>query len=332
MADRRIRAALVTVALVVAAMGVWLLFPARETGEAVLTAAPTPVESGTRGAGSPGSAQPRPALAAPAPLPLAGTPIAQVIAALKPRADAGDSRAACRLAVEMLRCRHLEEASRYVPFNGLPLDELLAQNGNLDGADRFAEMEIRKIRLGQQCAAVDRALLELAPGYLADAAFAGEPEAMLRYAIGEQYGISGSSAFVRDADFERWRRESPGMLLRAVQAGRPEAVNMLGLAYRSDGSPFAGLIADDPVQGLAWGLVYSRLSGATQPAFESNDPDVQARASALASQWHARYFNNAVLAGNVAALHLQPLSMPMRPPEDESLCEPGNNTARPAGL
>lgn len=332
MADRRLRVALVTVALGVAALGLWLLFVARNTGEALLTNAPTPVESRPRGASSPDSTQPRRAVAASAPLPLPGTPIAQVIAALKPRADAGDSRAACRLAVEMLRCRHLEEASQYVPGDGLPFDESLARRGNLDAADRFAEMEIRKIRLTQQCAAVDSALLQLAPGYLADAAFAGETEAMLRYAIGEQHGISGSSAFVRDPDFERWRRESPGMLLRAVQAGRPEAVNMLGLAYRSDDSPFAGLIADDPVQGLAWGLVFSRLSGATQPAFESSDPDVQARASALAREWHARYFDNAVMAGKFEALLLQPLNMPIRPLEEESLCEPINHAGRPTGL
>jgi hypothetical protein len=334
-ADRRIRAALLMLMLGLVAVAIWLFLPAKDPGETERTAAPMPAASEVDDPVASGAGQARPAQAAPAasaPLPLPGTPIAEVIAALKPRADTGDSRAACRLAVEMLRCQHLEQANQYVPSAGPSVEEILTRRGNFDGADQFAELEIRKIRLGQQCAAVDRALLAQASGYLADAAFAGEPEAMLRYAIGDQFGISGGNAFARDPDFERWRRESPGMLLRAVQAGHLQAVNMLGLAYRSDGSPFAGLVADDPVQGLAWGLVYSRLSGASRPAFESSDPDVQARASALASQWHARYFNNAVLAGDFSALHLQPLHSPMRPLEQERLCEPARAANGAAGL
>lgn len=322
MTDRRVRAALVTVALGAVALGVWMLWPAPPSGEAARTTAPAPAEPADRGTGSPKDTLSRPSVDTSAPLPLPGTPIAQVITALKPRADAGDSRAACRLAVELLRCRHLQEYSQFVSLDGVPTDVALADKGHSDIADQFAEMQIRQIRMGEQCAAIEPALLELADGYLANAAFAGEPEAMVRYATGAHHGIAGSSAFIRDPDFERWRRESPGMLLRAVQAGRLDAVALLGAAYRSDLTPYAGLVADDPVQALAWGIVYSRLSGATQPAFESSDPDIQARASALASQWHASYFNNAVLKQGEVPVQLQPLHLPMRPLEEDRFCEP----------
>ena len=324
MADRRVglRVGLGVVALV----GVALLFQAGTRGEPDTTApnaAPTPAASAPAPVPAEALAPsaPRPAAT---PLPPPGTPVADAIAALKPRADAGDSLAACGLAMELLRCTHLAEASEYITTDTRPLDVLLAERGQLDAADQYAEMEIRKIQLQQQCARIDPATLALAPRYLAAAAFAGEPEAMLRYATGAHHGVSGGSQFIRDPDFERWRREAPAMLLRAAQAGRRDAVHALGVAYRTDASPYMGLIPDDPVQGLAWGLLSSRLSG-RPPAFDNDNPAVRAEAEALASRWHSRYFANAVGPDDLSSLMLQPLHLPTRSAQDERWCDPGRD-------
>jgi hypothetical protein len=323
MADRR-HVAVAGVIVAVLALGLfvygrWSREPAATAGQpdpAPATAEATPTDGGAAG---PEPVRPRTETKEPLPPP--GTPIAQIVGPLKARADAGDSRAACRLAIELLRCQHLEQAKAIQTADGLPLDVSMARRGQLDFADRLAEMDIRKIELGQQCQAVEPVLIAKAAHYLASAARAGEPEAMLRYATGEHHGVLGEMGFIRDPDFERWRRDAPGMLLRAAQAGRVDAAHALGTAYRTDMSPYSGLIPDDPLQGHAWRLLESRLLGSSRPAVDSSDANLQVQATALAEQWHQRYFNNAVLVGGLAALLRWPLHMPMKPAEQEGFCE-----------
>jgi hypothetical protein len=323
MADRRHFAVAGVIAAVLALVlfvhGRWSSEPAATSGQPDL--APAAAEATPPDDPASGREPVRPRTETGKPLPPPGTPIAQIVDSLKTRADAGDSRAACRLAVELLRCQHLEQSKAFETADGLPLDVSMARRGALDAADRMAEMEIRKIQLGQQCQAVEPALIAKAAHYLASAARAGEPEAMLRYATGEHHGVLGELGFIRDPDFERWRRDAPGMLLRAAQAGRVDAANALATAYRTDGGPYSGLIPDDPLQGQAWRLLVSRLVGSSLPTLETNDAAIQAQATALAEQWHQRYFNNAVLVGGLAALSRWPLHMPMKPAEQEDFCE-----------
>ena len=252
------------------------------------------------------------------PLPAPGAPIDQIADALKARADSGDSQAACRLAVELLRCTYLEEAKGVQWLGGNP-ELLMEKRGNIKAADQYAEMEIRKIQLGQHCQALDPALIKQAPRYLAAAALSGEPEAMLRYAIGTHHGLAGQ-AFMSDPDFDQWRREAPGMLLRAAQSGRMEAVHYLDQAYRDDHTPLAGLIPNDPLRAHAWALLAFRLRGVERPALESAAA-VDAQATALAAQWHQRYFDNAVIGTDRAAMNLPSLDMPLRPLEEDPVCE-----------
>lgn len=323
MADRRHQAVAIVIATLLAlglvAQGRWSRDPAETLGQ------PDPAPATSEGAQTEGRAagsEPvRPRTETRAPLPAPGTPIAQIVGPLKARADAGDRQAACRLAVELLRCQHLEQSKAFQSGDGLPPDVSMARQGALDAADLMAEMEIRKIQLGQQCQAVEPALIAAAAHYLASAARAGEPEAMLRYATGEHHGVLGEMGFIRDPDFERWRRDAPGMLLRAAQAGRLDAVDALATAYRTDGGPYSGLIPDDPLQGHAWALLESRLVGSGQPTLASSDAAIAVQATALAEQWHQRYFNNAVLVGGHAALSHWPLHMPMKPTEQEGFCE-----------
>lgn len=306
------------VALGLLAGGYWLLPrspDAGPTGSKATAPVPRPVHAAV----APAQTVP-PATAARTrfPLPAPGTPIDQIAEALKARADAGDSQAACRLAIELLRCTYLEEAKAVQWLGGNP-ELLMEKRGNLKAADQFAEMEIRKIQLGQHCQALDPALIKQAPRYLAAAALSGEPEAMLRYAIGTHHGLAGQ-AFMSDPDFDQWRREAPGMLLRAAQSGRVEAVHYLDQAYRTDDTPLAGLVPNDPLQAHAWALLAFRLRGEERPGLDS-PAGVDAQATALAAQWHQRYFDNAVVGTDRAAMNLPSLDMPLRPLEQDPVCE-----------
>ena len=321
MIERRTLAmiAAVAVGLGLIGGGGWLREPVARTG--VHAAVPGQAESGRRHIVPTDSTQPQPVKGNPETLAPAGMPVTQIVEALQARADAGDGRAACRLGIELLRCQLLEQAKMIQWADGLPPDVSIARQGNPEGADRFAEMEIRKIRLGQQCDAVDPDLVSRAGHYLLTAARAGEPEAMLRYAAGAHHGIAGQMGFIRDPGFEDWRRDAPAMLLRAAQAGRMDAVGLLDLAYRSDFAPYAGLVPDDPVQARAWARLDARLQGRDPPDRETDDADLERQAEALARQWHRRYFKDAVLGDDKSALSLWPLEMPVKPTEQERFCE-----------
>ena len=65
----------------------------------------TPHAVSTRPPPAPGAAEHPAFRRDPTPLPPAGTPVAAMLPDLKRRADAGDTRAACRLGVELIRCR-----------------------------------------------------------------------------------------------------------------------------------------------------------------------------------------------------------------------------------
>lgn len=321
MAERRSIAQVIAIALVMGALvfGWWY----RRSAD------PSSPHSPASGAAGMERTQPTPAAGPPArpiesvrvPLPPPGTPVPQIAGPLKARADAGDSRAACRLAVELLRCQNLEQAKSMQWADGVPPDVSMERQGNLEAANAFAEIEIRKIQLGQHCQALDPALVAQAPQYLERAARSGEPEAMLRYATGEHHGRLGQMGFIREPGFERWRRDAPAMLLRAAQAGRMEAVHALRYAYGTDGEPYAGLIPDDPLQAHAWALLDARLRGSVRSAFENPDPGIEAEAAALARKWHQRYFKGAVTGSDRPPLMLQPLDFPSRPLEDERFCE-----------
>lgn len=321
MSKRRMLAIIAAVALGLLGLGAWLREPAatpaahvEQVGRA--DAGPTAIAPDE-------SPRPPPRKRNPEPLPPQGTPIALIADALQARADAGDSLAACRLGIELVRCQQLEQAKAIQWADGLPPDESLARRGQLDAADRFAEIEIRKIQLGQHCDALDPALVARATHYLRSAARAGEPEAMLRYATGAHHGSVGQMGFIRDPDFEIWRREAPGMLLRAAQAGRLDAVGQLRMGYRSDSAPYAALIPDDPLQARAWSLLEARLEGRDPPERENDDPAAERQAEDLARQWHQRHFKGAVrVAGSgPSPMSLWPLDMPIKPPEQERFCE-----------
>ncbi|WP_290589830.1 hypothetical protein [Arenimonas sp. SCN 70-307] len=204
--------------------------------------------------------------APPAPLPHISELVAQ--------ANSGNARAACQLAAELQLCR--EQA-------------VMARSQTAPAGGRATE----------RCAA----LLERHVGqhfnWLRQAAFAGEPEAMLRYALGEGFGMPGEShAYLRSPDFDTWRREAPAMLQTLFEAGYPEVLVFLMVSPDPlMGGQLHKLLPPDPVRERAYVELLAKLvdDGAEAASLAAllarpEDPAVRDQARALATQWHAAHF------------------------------------------
>lgn len=200
---------------------------------------------------------------------------------LAARADGGDARAACQLAAELQACRQqavLAGPRRVGSDKGPPArcSELVEKYG-----DRHFT-------------------------YLRQAAFAGEPEAMLRYAMGEAFGVPGESyAFLATPDFDTWRREAPAMLQTVFEAGYPEAALHLMLAQEPMlGGQLTALLPPDPLRERARAGLLVLFAGQHPEAAKivislpQVDPALDQEAQALARRWHVEYFNGLELDPN----------------------------------
>jgi hypothetical protein len=203
------------------------------------------------------------------------------LAELAARADGGDARAACQLAAELQACRQqavLAGPRRVGSDQGPPTrcSELIEKYG-----DRHFT-------------------------YLRQAAFAGEPEAMLRYAAGEAFGVPGESyAFLSTPNFDTWRREAPAMLQSVFEAGYAEAALHLMLAQEPMfGGQLAALLPPDPLRERARAELLVLFAGQHPEAAKiaaslpRADPALQREAQALARRWHVEYFNGLELDPN----------------------------------
>ena len=134
---------------------------------------------------------------------------------------------------------------------------------------------------------------------LRQAANAGEPEAMLRYARGEGFGISGDSfSYLRSPHFDTWRREAPAMLDSLLEAGYPEAAVYRMMANDGlMGGPLANLLRSDPVQDRAYDELFILLNEDSDIAAmlrmrhpSEADSLVTAQARQQAERWHQENF------------------------------------------
>jgi hypothetical protein len=233
------------------------------------------------------------------PLPALDIPVATLFAELKPRADRGDARAACRLAVELIECNQAAQFAGTNAMQGAASAERdLAAAGMEEAANHIAAMQLRQLESAKRCAGISESQRKLAGTYLAQAASAGVGEAMIRYAEGQGLG-TGSSIFgmLRDPGLDQWRRDAPGFLHRALENGEPSAAVILMSAYSDDNSLIGGLIADDPVQFYSYRALMDRLRGKTPGPRTDMTPAQTAEALARGARMHAEYFKNAILTG-----------------------------------
>lgn len=326
---RRILAIVLLTLAVLGAASLWRTHP-QETPS---PPAPTSTASPAVGEVDP-SNDPPAASSAKTPLPPAGAPIADVADTLQSRADAGDGHAACRLGIELLRCRHVGPYFEYAMQEVEKRVQELRTRGDTAGAEALVARKLRALEVHEACRGLDPTLVARAHHYIRQAALAGEPEAMLRYASGESLGLVGNFNRLRSPDFEHWRREAPALLEQALAAGRPEAVPLLSEAYRptdeATTSIIGWLVVNDPVQAHAYALLQQNLSGGIAlPGLRLPDLDAAGmeQAQALATEWQQRYFDGVpvdpedVLYGLPSLLDPMGYSKNQRMPD--RFCEPG---------
>ncbi len=287
MADgRRVLSGSVVVVLLATMAWWWLAMPAPQDNapehglaSAPMTDAPT-----------------RPATRPATPLPPAGAPLPAIASELASRADAGDSRAACRLAIELLRCEALEAEERRQPGAlGLrSLEDAFVAAGDLEAANRAAGLDLwRKERLAQ-CRALPPALHDQRWDRLRAAALAGEAEAMRRY-IDAHALLGADHAMIRHPRFDDWHREAPRMLEQLFRQGDRWALMQLWIGSMNDDTPLTGLVPDDPARARAYERLAHELTGPRTgaPVRTGLVPSSAAEIAAAARQarsWRQRYF------------------------------------------
>lgn len=232
-----------------------------------------------------------------APLPSLDMPVAAMFDDLQRRADRGDARASCRLAVELINCNQLESLAQmgYMQ-NSESAEKALTESGLLMAANSVATQQIRQLESAKRCDGISENQRELAGNYLLQAASAGIPEAMIRYAEGQSV-TNGNSMFdlLQDTGFDQWRSNAVGLLEKALEHGEPAAVFVLYVAYSDNNSPIGGLIADDPVKAYSYRLLMNRLRGKRDtPPSKLSSRQIE-EAVQNATRMHTEYFHNRIL-------------------------------------
>lgn len=251
-------------------------------------------------------AEPGPKLAAPEktaarlpPLPPTGMPIDQAVPILAVHAQSGHAGAACRLALELLRCRFSQSADSLRDLNAASAESLATQ-GDLEGAIRIDEHALINAERASACRRIEPRLHEQAVSHLAHAAHSGVPYAMYLYATGEHFRFR-EPGFAATREFDDWRRLAPGMMIAARDAGIPEAAAFLARAYGEDLSLAHSLFADNPVQANAHWQLQSLLGSGTTTVtfpfmFEQLDSAQEQESLEIARRLHEDVFDGAIFS------------------------------------
>lgn len=322
MADRRVRAWVVLlVVLLLGGGSAWLATPPRPSPDdaAARSTQAAPASS------PPAAADPsaRPARQAPAPLPGKDAPLSTIAVQLDALAAAGDTRAACRLAVELLRCAEIADLMDAVARQDAQPDPENAPepDDDLEQAAHAADEDIWRIRQREQCDLLPPSLREQAWPRLRGAALAGEPEAMLRYANSAPIGMGVGNAFLGHTGFNDWRREAPAMVRRLFRSGDHDAGLLLMLSSSHDMDPLSGLMGGDRQTMLAYRLLFWRMRADAPPppptsAYSAAEVETAMR---QAETWHRDHFGNRLFPRRTDFGKLAPLSWPN--PKGPAPCE-----------
>ncbi|MGH8080282.1 MAG: hypothetical protein ACREP7_06885 [Lysobacter sp.] len=203
---------------------------------------------------------------------------------LKNRADAGDSRASCQLGMELMRCTDTSAAEQMLAA----AEENARPDLPPDQRAYMTKLENRARQMLADCRNAPADSWKQGNHYLRQAALAGEPEAMYRYARGDS--LLGDYSHMNSPEFDRWRAEAGNMLQLSFEAGYLPSVFDLMIAYSDNSSPVTGLIPNDPTKARAMRLLISRLNGKAPDRPESRYANLEPAATALAAQWQRDYF------------------------------------------
>ncbi|MEO8000947.1 MAG: hypothetical protein ABI644_03650 [Arenimonas sp.] len=227
------------------------------------------------------------------PLPASNMPLAQIYVGLQHRADAGDGKAACRLAIELIRCNQALAMSKIVAMStGAP--NLGKSDDELQDDNATDELHLGFMEKVQNCGNLSDKQLKMTHRYLRQAALASEPDAMIAYADGMGIVNEGNFAFVRSENLDAWRREALPIAENALRHGIPEAIFLFNNGYSEDFSLFSGLIENDPYRAETMRLLRLRIEGkAFSAATTLNASDYQ-RALSESESMFKNYFQGLV--------------------------------------
>jgi len=210
------------------------------------------------------------------PLPAANLPLSEIYSELQQRADDGNGQAACRLAMELVRCRHFNIRAKYLVID--PSDYQHAEQDSLK--DRLTsengqdEERLTILERNKSCAGISEDQFKQTFKYLRQGAYAGEPDALIPYIAGD--GLADDFSRIRSRDFDVWRSDALPLAQSAMRGGYPATVVMLASAYHGDDDYFSGLVSNDPFQAEVMRQLYSRLfaipasEGVSQLSAEQN--------------------------------------------------------------
>lgn len=242
-------------------------------------------------------------------------PIDQMWTTWQGAAQAGDSQAACRLAIETLRCsfqlrmaapdRGFEhqgdsELARLARFQVDPLEDFRSslQESRTDSPERastgMAAFLEESQKRAKRCETMRPEWPPRALELLRASALAGQPDAQTLYVSGDGW-LAGVKGGIFSPIYDPWTREAPLLLARMLDAGHPDAPGLLAGAY-SGHTWLSGLYPRDLERAAAYVFVNARLLGKPHLAermVESLNGEVKTRARASAdsifTQKYAHY-------------------------------------------
>lgn len=212
-----------------------------------------------------------------APLPPLDAPLAAIVRELKPRAEAGDARALCRLAVEYRYCAELEGRMQMIE-TGVARAQQSADSGRRRGwgtPERMASAFEETNRLYQHCEGVETPSSTEIVRYMRESALGGHPQAASYYASGDMF--SSSDMLDNLSELSLYRDNAESIALAAVAQGDLRAAWELAQAYASNPDDRRRPLlaqAVDPQPATALSLLYA-LRTSIGSAGAANDVDVQ---------------------------------------------------------
>ena len=231
-------------------------------------------------------------------MPSLDMPVAAMFDDLKRRADRGDARASCRLAVELINCNQLESLAQvgYMQ-NSESAEKALTESGLLMAANSVATQQIRQLESAKRCDGISEDQRKLAGRLSSPGSERGHPgghDPLRRRPKLHGMGIRCLACF-RTRDSTNGAVTQSRYWKRHLRHGEPAAVFVLYVANSDNNSPIGGLIADDPVKAYSYRLLMNRLRGkATLPRSKLSSRQIE-EAVQNATRMHAEYFDNRIL-------------------------------------
>lgn len=216
----------------------------------------------------------------------------QLLEDLGPRARGGDAVAACRLAIELGRCRRalaLNTTSFSVRIQrlaagGLEGDELRAATERLTDAEEY------NAALRDRCDGISDSELRSGPRFAYAAAKRGHVPSMLLFA--DATDMTLEDFFADPAYFETYRREAWPLFFQAFEAGHPAAAYLWSSANDSYGSNFLrGVMPSRWRKPAVANALLARISEHVGSARRAAHPQ-EAAVDEEASQLFNRYFSS----------------------------------------